>query len=273
MSSAPREENRVPGLVAKSDADNTPIILEADPVTKRLKVNATITGGGAGGGPATIADGADVAEGATTDAAVTAGSAGTVSGKLRQISADLNSIKANTANLASTQAVSIAGTVTVDDLAAAPTGAAVPANAQYSGSIAQTSLPTAATAGNLTGNMVDKFGRQVVLVDGLRDIVGMQTTTITTSTAETTVVTALASTFLDVTSVMIANTSATATRVDFRDTTAGSVLFSIYCPAGDTRGIVVHTPMPQTSVNTNWTAQSSVSVTDLRILMKFIKNK
>lgn len=50
MSSSPREENRVPGLVAKSDADNTPVIIEADPVTKRLKVNATISGGGASDG-------------------------------------------------------------------------------------------------------------------------------------------------------------------------------------------------------------------------------
>lgn len=45
MSSAPRDENRKVGLVAKSDADNTVVILEADPVTKRLKVNTTITGG------------------------------------------------------------------------------------------------------------------------------------------------------------------------------------------------------------------------------------
>ncbi len=45
MTSSPREENRVPGLVAKSDADNSVVILEADPVTKRLKVNTTITGG------------------------------------------------------------------------------------------------------------------------------------------------------------------------------------------------------------------------------------
>lgn len=44
MASSPREENRIPGLVAKSDADNTPVIIEADPATKRLKVNATITG-------------------------------------------------------------------------------------------------------------------------------------------------------------------------------------------------------------------------------------
>lgn len=44
MSSSPRDENRVPGLVAKSDADDTPVVIEADPITKRLKVNATITG-------------------------------------------------------------------------------------------------------------------------------------------------------------------------------------------------------------------------------------
>ena len=44
MSSSPREENRVPGLIAKSDADNTPVILEADPVTKRLKTTTTVSG-------------------------------------------------------------------------------------------------------------------------------------------------------------------------------------------------------------------------------------
>ncbi len=56
MGSAPREENRVPGLVAKSDADNTPVIIEADPITKRLKVNATITGSASDG---SIVDGVD----------------------------------------------------------------------------------------------------------------------------------------------------------------------------------------------------------------------
>src|SRR4051794_6551669 len=39
--------------------------------------------GGGGGGAVTVADGADVAEGATTNAAVISDVAGTVSGKLR----------------------------------------------------------------------------------------------------------------------------------------------------------------------------------------------
>ena len=43
MASSPREDNYVAGLTAKSDADNTVVILEADPTTKRLKVSSTGT--------------------------------------------------------------------------------------------------------------------------------------------------------------------------------------------------------------------------------------
>lgn len=163
------------------------------------------------------------------------------------------------------------GNLLVDSMNA--TGAAVPANAFYNGVNAQTSLPTAATAGNLTGVTGDKFGRPVVLPGTIRDLVGTQTTTISASTSETTIVTAAASTFNDLTALIISNTSATSTRIDFRDTTAGSVLFSLYIPAGDMRGIAFNRPVPQTSVNTNWTAQSATSVTDLRVYAIWDKNK
>jgi hypothetical protein len=53
-----------------------------DPISL-MWVSETQPGGGGGGGPATIADGADVAEGATTDAAIITDTTGTVSGKLR----------------------------------------------------------------------------------------------------------------------------------------------------------------------------------------------
>lgn len=63
MSSVPREENRVPGLVGTSNADPTiPVSIYADPVTHRLLVSATVSSGAT-----TIADGADVALGTTTD--------------------------------------------------------------------------------------------------------------------------------------------------------------------------------------------------------------
>lgn len=49
-------------------------------------------GGGGGGGAVTIADGADVAEGATTDAAATAGGTGSVSAKLRLMTTQLGTL-------------------------------------------------------------------------------------------------------------------------------------------------------------------------------------
>ncbi len=152
------------------------------------------------------------------------------------------------------------------------TGSAVPANAFYLGGDAATSLPTAASGGNLTGLMVDKFGRLVVLPGAMRDLVASTTTTIS-SGSETTIVSATASTFHDLTAVVISNTSATATRVDFRDTTAGSVIFAVYMPAGDTRGVVFQTPQPQTTVNTNWTCQLSSAVTDIRVFAQYLSNK
>lgn len=55
--------------------------------------DTTMVGGaGGGGGAATIANGADVAEGSTTDAAVTTNSAGTVSGKLRGLVTILSNV-------------------------------------------------------------------------------------------------------------------------------------------------------------------------------------
>lgn len=161
----------------------------------------------------------------------------------------------------------------VQDLASGTTGATAPTAAQAQGNVAQTSLPTAVTAGQLTNNMADKFGRQVMLNNAIRDIMGSQTTTITSSTAETTIITAASSIFNDLTAVFISNTSATAARIDIRDTTAGTVIFQIFIPAGDMRGVSLTTPWPQTSVNTNWTAQSSASVADLRVSALFVRNK
>lgn len=158
---------------------------------------------------------------------------------------------------------------------AGATASAVPANAAYQGLNAATSLPSAATAGNLTGAMSDKFGRQVNILGTIRDLVGTQTTTISASTSETTIATAVASTFLDLVLLVISNTSsATNTRIDFRDTTAGSVLFSLQSNGGQPPiGFATSRPIPQTSVNTNWTAQCATSTTDIRVYAVFEKNR
>lgn len=153
------------------------------------------------------------------------------------------------------------------------TGSSVPANAFYGGGLAKTALPTATSDGQLTGEMTDKFGRQVVLPNAMRDLVGSATLTLSASTSETTLIGQTASVFHDLTAVIVNNTSGTAARIDFRDTTGGSVIFAIYVPAGDVRGVTFQTPQPQTTVNTNWSAQSSASVTDIRIFAQYISNR
>src|ERR1700759_431721 len=70
-------------------------------------------GGGGGGGAVTVADGADVTQGAIADAAVAAGAAGTVNQHLRSISRDMGTVAANMpvkgqATMANSQPVAIA---------------------------------------------------------------------------------------------------------------------------------------------------------------------
>lgn len=154
------------------------------------------------------------------------------------------------------------------------TAAAVPSGAQYTGFIASTANPSAATAGNMVGGMADKLGRQVVVVGQVRDLKGNQVTTITSSTSETTVVTAVASTFLDVYGCIVVNSSATATNVTFKDSTAGTTQFNVYVPAGETRGFMLPSSdgFKQTTVNTNWTATCGTSVASVIITMLYVKN-
>lgn len=80
--------------------NHQPILAAKSTITGQFEYLTSTSGilnvsgsGGGGGGAVTIADGADVTQGAIADAAITAGSAGTISGKLRQISSDISSIK------------------------------------------------------------------------------------------------------------------------------------------------------------------------------------
>lgn len=101
-----------------------------------------------------------------------------------------------------------------------------------------------------------------------------QTTTITSSTSETTVLAAAASTFHDVYGVIVANTSATATDITFKDATTGTTRFNIYAPAGDTRGFMlpIDAAYTQATVNNNWTATCGTSVASVKITMFAVKN-
>lgn len=97
--------------------------------------------------------------------------------------------------------------------------------------------------------------------------------TITSSTTETTVLAAVASTFLDVYGITFNNTSATATKVTLRDATAGTVRWTGMVPPTDMRGFMlpVDSAIPQTTVNNNWSVQCGTSVASLEVTLFAVK--
>lgn len=88
-------------------------------------VRATQAGGGGGGGAVTVADGADVTQGAIADAAVVGDVAGTLSAKLRGLSRILNDVwddPNNRLNVAVQNTVTVSGTVAATQSGAWSTG-------------------------------------------------------------------------------------------------------------------------------------------------------
>lgn len=152
------------------------------------------------------------------------------------------------------------------------TGASIPANAFYEGIRGSTALPVAVSDGQLVGIFGDKYGRIVTIAETVRDLKTNITPITLSNTTETTLISQVASTFLDITSIIVNNTSTTAIRVDFRDSTGGTIQFFVECPAQDTRGFT-NEFFKQTTVNNNWTAQLSSAVTDVRIAGTYISNK
>lgn len=141
------------------------------------------------------------------------------------------------------------------------------------GGQARTTNPTAVADADRANFITDKLGKQVV-VNSIRDLKVVQKTTITSSTSETTVGSAVASTFLDLYGLLITNTSATPCNVTIKDATSGTTRAIIAVPAGDTRGFVLteSAAIPQAAVNNNWTATCSASVASIEITALFVKN-
>lgn len=125
--------------------------------------------------------------------------------------------------------------------------------------------------GDRVDTSYDKMGRQVVMFGNVRELKGYTRTTLTASTAETTIIPAIASTFNDLTGLVITN-SGVATVVTIRETTAGNPVFVIPLAATTDRVVISDMFLPQTTVNTNWTAQCSVASTSVVITCTYDKN-
>lgn len=130
---------------------------------------------------------------------------------------------------------------------------------------ASTTIQTARTTGQMVAPAADKIGRFVCANEQIRDLTIMSPMVTLTATTETTIVAAVAAIFNDLRALVITNTSATGTRVDFRTVAAGTVVFSVWIPATTTQSIELPVVAKQATVNTAWTAQLGTAVTDVRI--------
>lgn len=143
------------------------------------------------------------------------------------------------------------------------------------GGVARTSNPTAVTNAQRVNAIFDKLGKQVV-VGAIRDMKGVQKTSIS-ATTETTVVTAgAAGVFNDVYAIVVTNKSAVNLFVDFKDATAGTTRMTLAAPASDTRGftVAVDSAMVQAVAANNWTATLSGTPTSasVEITMLYVSN-
>lgn len=129
------------------------------------------------------------------------------------------------------------------------------------------------TNGDYTQVSTDVKGH-ILTADAPRVLKGRQLTTITSSTAETTIVTAVASTFLDIYRLVVTNTSATACTVTIKDSTAGTTVWVWNIPAGDSRGMSgpIDAAANQSTVNNNWTATCGTSVASIVVTAEYVKN-
>ncbi len=105
-----------------------------------------------------------------------------------------------------------------------------------------------------------------------RDDLAENTITLTDET-ETTLHAAVAGTYLDLSLLMISNSSASKVQVAFRDTTGGSERFTVsVAPDGGGNNPPFKYDVKQTTANTNWTAKLSTSVSSILIFSQAVKH-
>jgi len=132
---------------------------------------------------------------------------------------------------------------------------------------------TAVADGNRVRAIADDMGRQVVVLGQVRDLVSHQHTQIASSSAETTIVTAVASEFHDLVMLVLTNQTATAVNVTIKDATAGTTRMIVALAANGGAVLPFPVPLPQlAAVNNNWTATLSSAAVTVNVFAQFIKN-
>lgn len=140
------------------------------------------------------------------------------------------------------------------------------------GGQSRTTNPTAVADADRTNAIFDDLGRQVVVLNHVRDLVTQNTGSVGTTTETTILSAGVAGVFHDLTIVTFTNATATAVRVDVRDATAGSVVMSFNLAANG--GVVqpFAVPWKQTTAANNWTMQLSAASITVHFNIQAVKN-
>lgn len=146
------------------------------------------------------------------------------------------------------------------------------------GGLVATANPTNASNGAIARAMVDKAGRFVTTTGHVRELVGVQTTVISASTSETTIITAGgANVFNDLSCLVITSTDAAAAVITIKDATGGTTRITLNYPDAALAPaapcvLPFPIPIPQAVANNNWTATVSANAGSVSITAVFVKN-
>lgn len=207
--------------------------------------DGTLATSGSGGGPATVADGADVAQGAVADAAATPGGAGTISAKLRlatdllsqlltQLGVGFNILNGSLTDtddgtLAGGQS-SVAAVLGLGYVWNGSNWVRPPTDNGASG----TSTPRVTIASNSTGALGLNAGTNLIgsVVTFPGTLVKGAVTSAMTGTTSTSVVSGTASNYLYITQCVTSNASTTvSTDILLQDGSGGTTLYVLPAPA------------------------------------------
>lgn len=140
------------------------------------------------------------------------------------------------------------------------------------GGKARQSNPATVSDGDRVDAMFDDAGKQVTILNGVRDVVAKGSATLTSTTETTLISAAGVGTFIDIITLIFTNSSSTPTRVEVRDATGGSVILTVSLAGNGGAVINLPTPLPQTTANNNWTVKLSTAVTSVYCFGLGMKN-
>jgi len=174
----------------------------------------------------------------------------------------------------SSGAITVSGTVTASNCAgdvAHDTGDS--GNPIKIGGKARQANPTAVAALDRVDATFDDVGRQVVVLNNVRDLEVHQHTEIASSSSETTILSAgAAGIFHDLTQLILTNQTATAVNVTIKDATAGTTRMIIALAASGGAVIPFPTPVTQAAAANNWSATLSSAAVTVDIFVQAVKN-